>query len=597
MIKECYGITIDLDLDNNLTDFSKNLLRDYYMQSGETSPQESFARAAVAFSEGDLSLAQRIYEYASKGWFMFSSPILSNAPKPGEKSKGMPISCFLTYVDDSLEGLISHTDELRWMSVKGGGVGGHWSNVRSNSDISPGPIPFLKTVDSDMTAYRQGKTRKGSYAAYMDVSHPDIMEFLNIRVPTGGDVNRKCFNLNNAVNVSEKFMKAVIKGEDWHLLDPNDNSIRDTINARKLWQRIIQVRFRTGEPYINFIDEANKFLPQYQKDLGLKIYGSNLCNEIHLATSKERSAVCCLSSVNVEKFDEWKDTLLVQDLIEYLDNVLQYFIDFAPNSLERAKYSAVRERSLGLGAMGFHAYLQSKSIPFESAIAKAANVNIFSLIQEKAKQKTAELAVLKGECPDAIGYGVRNSHLLAIAPNANSSIIAGTSPSIEPWKSNAYTHRTRVGSYLVKNPHLDKRIQEYAAEIFDSEDLQKSWVQEQWKKIILDEGSVQSLDWLGDWNKQVFKTAFELDQRWIVDHAGDRQEFICQGQSVNLFFPAGTDKAIVNAVHVRAWKKKLKGLYYLRTNAGAAAEKVSQKVEQNKLQDFADPDDCLSCQG
>ena len=597
MIKECYGITIDLDLDNNLTDFSKNLLRDYYMQSGETSPQESFARAAVAFSEGDLSLAQRIYEYASKGWFMFSSPILSNAPKPGEKSKGMPISCFLTYVDDSLEGLISHTDELRWMSVKGGGVGGHWSNVRSNSDISPGPIPFLKTVDSDMTAYRQGKTRKGSYAAYMDVSHPDIMEFLNIRVPTGGDVNRKCFNLNNAVNVSEKFMKAVIKGEDWHLLDPNDNSIRDTINARKLWQRIIQVRFRTGEPYINFIDEANKFLPQYQKDLGLKIYGSNLCNEIHLATSKERSAVCCLSSVNVEKFDEWKDTLLVQDLIEYLDNVLQYFIDFAPNSLERAKYSAVRERSLGLGAMGFHAYLQSKSIPFESAIAKAANVNIFSLIQEKAKQKTAELAVLKGECPDAIGYGVRNSHLLAIAPNANSSIIAGTSPSIEPWKSNAYTHRTRVGSYLVKNPHLDKRIQEYAEEIFNSEDLQKSWVQEQWKKIILDEGSVQSLDWLGDWNKQVFKTAFELDQRWIVDHAGDRQEFICQGQSVNLFFPAGTDKAIVNAVHVRAWKKKLKGLYYLRTNAGAAAEKVSQKVEQNKLQDFADPDDCLSCQG
>ena len=597
MKKECYGITIDLDLDNSLTDFSKNLLRDYYMQSGETSPQESFARAAVAFSDGDLSLAQRIYEYASKGWFMFSSPILSNAPKPGEKSKGMPISCFLTYVDDSLEGLISHTDELRWMSVKGGGVGGHWSNVRSNSNISPGPIPFLKTVDSDMTAYRQGKTRKGSYAAYMDVSHPDILEFLNIRVPTGGDVNRKCFNLNNAVNVTNDFMKAVISGEDWNLLDPNDSSVRDTIAARKLWQRILQVRFRTGEPYINFIDEANKHLPQYQKDLGLNIYGSNLCNEIHLATSKDRSAVCCLSSVNIEKYDMWKKTQLVEDLIEFLDNVLQYFIDNAPSDLERAKYSAHRERSLGLGAMGFHAYLQAKSIPFESAIAKAANMNIFSLIQEKAKQKTVELANLKGECPDAEGYGVRNSHLLAIAPNANSSIIAGTSPSIEPWKSNAYTHRTRVGSYLVKNPHLDKIIQEYSAEIFDSEDLQKSWVQEQWKKIILDEGSVQSLDWLGDWHKQVFKTAFELDQRWIVDHAGDRQTFICQGQSVNLFFPAGTEKSYVNSVHIRAWKKNLKGLYYLRTNSGASAEKVSQKVKQDKLQDFADPDDCLSCQG
>jgi ribonucleoside-diphosphate reductase alpha chain len=596
MKKECYGITIDLDRDNLLTDFSKNLLRDYYMNEDEESPQESFARAAVAFSDNDFELSQRIYDYASQGWFMFSSPILSNAPKPKEKTRGLPISCFLTYVDDSLEGLISHTDELRWMSVKGGGVGGHWSDVRSNSIISPGPVPFLKTVDSDMTAYRQGKTRKGSYAAYMDVSHPDIIEFLNIRVPTGGDVNRKCFNLNNAVNITDEFMEAVVNGNKWELKDPNENSVRDIIDARQLWQRILEVRFRTGEPYITFLDEANRHLPKFQKDLGLKIHGSNLCNEIVLSTSKERSAVCCLSSLNIEKYDEWKDTTIVADLIEYLDNVITYFIDNAPPALDRAIKSARAERSLGLGAMGFHAYLQKKNIPFESSIAVAANKSIFMDIKEKSKQKTIELAKLKGECPDAKGYGIRNSHLLAIAPNANSSIIAGTSPSIEPWKSNAYTHRTRVGSYLVKNPYLEKVLWQYVENLSEIDNKQE-WINSQWKSIILNEGSVSHLDYMSDWHKQVFKTAFELDQRWIVDHAGDRQEFICQSQSVNLFFPAGTDKAIVNSVHIRAWKKKLKGLYYLRTNAGASAEKVSQKVEQDKLKDYADPEECLSCQG
>ncbi len=317
------------------------------------------------------------------------------------------------------------------------------------------------------------------------------------------------------------------------------------------------------------------------------------CNEIHLATSKERSAVCCLSSLNLEKYDEWKDSAIVEDLIEFLDNVLQHFVDHAPDHLKKAKFSAYRERSLGLGAMGFHSYLQSKNVPFESVVAQTLNKSIFMNIKERAKQKTIELARLKGECPDAEGHGVRNAHLLAIAPNANSSIIAGTSPSIEPWKSNAFTHRTRVGSYLVKNPHLEKLIDSYA----EKENMSKEWIAKQWKSIILSEGSVQNLEWIDDWNKEVFKTAFELDQRWIIDHAGDRQEFICQGQSVNLFFPAGTDKSLVNSVHIRAWKKNLKGLYYLRTNAGATAEKVSQKVEANKLQDFADPDDCLSCQG
>tara|TARA_B100000212_G_scaffold110904_2_gene82494 strand:+ start:2278 stop:4062 length:1785 start_codon:yes stop_codon:yes gene_type:complete len=594
MIKEYCGIEIDTSLDEKLNDFSKNLLKNYYMIKDETSPQESFARAALAFSESDIELAQRIYNYASKQWFMFSSPILSNAPKPGEAAKGMPISCFLTYVDDTLEGLIEHTDELRWMSVKGGGVGGHWSSIRSNSDISPGPIPFIKTVDSDMTAYRQGKTRKGSYAAYIDVSHPDILEFLNIRVPTGGDVNRKCFNLNNAINITDKFMEAVINDEDWNLVDPNDKTIRDTMKARSLWKTILKIRFRTGEPYLCFIDEANRKLPQYQKDLGLEIHGSNLCSEIYLPTSTDRSAVCCLSSLNLAKYEEWKDTKIVEDLITYLDNVISFFILNAPNSLHKAKYSAYSERSLGLGTMGFHALLQSKGIPFESVIAKGMNTQIFEEIQIRAKNQTAKLGKEKGECPDAKGLGIRNSHLIAIAPNANSSIIACTSPSIEPWKSNAYTHRTRVGSYLVKNPELEKVLISYAEE--NKIENKYDWLKKQWKSIILNEGSVQHLDYLSEWTKEVFKTAFELDQRWVVDHAADRQEFICQGQSLNLFFPAGTSKKVVNNVHVRAWKRKVKGLYYLRTNAGASAEKVSQKVEQNKLKDFED-DECLSCQG
>ena len=591
-----YGIEINPDYDHNLNEQAYALLKDYYMMEGETTPQQSYARAAIAFSAGDLALAQRIYEYAAKNWFMFSSPILSNAPTPdGRNTKGLPISCFLTYVDDSLEGLMEHSNELRWMSVKGGGVGGHWSSVRANSEISPGPIPFLKTVDADMTAYRQGKTRKGSYAAYIDVSHPDIIEFLNIRVPTGGDSHRKCFNLNNAINISDAFMQAVIDNADWHLIDPKTKGVRDTINARELWQRIIEVRFRTGEPYLNFLDEANRKLPQYQQDKGLKIHGSNLCNEIHLPTDVNRSAVCCLSSLNLEKFEEWKNTTIVEDCITFLDNVLQYFVDHAiDDGLKKARFSATQERSLGLGAMGFHAYLQSKNIPWESALAKAQNMKIFSLIKERAFKQTQALAQLRGEAPDAIGYGVRNTHLLAIAPNANSSIIAGTSPSIEPYKSNAYTHRTRAGAHLVKNRYLEAILLQKAELIPEEDRIQ--WLNETWTSVITHDGSVQHLECLNEWEKSVFKTAFELDQRWLIDHAADRQEFICQGQSVNLFFPAGTDKAIVNAVHLRAWKNKLKGLYYLRTNAGAKAETVSEKVRTEKLKDFKDTE-CLSCQG
>lgn len=586
-----HGVRIDRDRDDLLSGFALDLLRSYYMRPGEKSPQEAFARAAVAYCEGDLAFAQRIYDYASKGWFMFASPVLSNAVLPGEKWKALPISCFLTYVPDTLDGLISHTAELRWLSVKGGGVGGHWSAVRSVSGKSPGPIPFLKTVDADMTAYRQGTTRKGSYAAYLDISHPDVLEFLQMRLPTGGDPNRKCLNLHNALNITDDFMEACIEGKEWNLVDPADGSIRDTMPARDLFQRIIEVRSRTGEPYLNFIDTANRHLPETLKRLGLRIHGSNLCNEIHLATSEGRTAVCCLSSLNLALYDEWKNTRMIRDLIRLLDNVLQVFIDHAPDELSRAKYSAVRERSLGLGAMGFHAYLQQHMIPWESAMAKGMNLQIFEYVQNEAVSATVALAAEKGEYLDGKGTGRRNSHLLAIAPNANSSILLNISPSIEPWKSNAYTHRTRAGSHQVRNPALEALLKERVADPLERERI--------WSSITTNAGSVQHLDddLLNEWEKEVFKTAFEIDQRWVVGHAADRQPFICQGQSVNLFFPAGSDRHYVLQTHIKAWKEGLKGLYYLRTTAGVDADKVSSKIERVALKDYVETEECLSCQG
>ena len=579
---EYLGITLR-DKQYEYSEQATKLLKDYYMLKDEPTPDHSYARAAVAYSYGDMELAQRIYEYASKGWFMFASPVLSNAPLPGSKPKGLPISCFLAYVPDTLEGLIAHSTELRWLSVLGGGVGGHWSDIRSTSDIAPSPIPFLKTVDADMTAYRQGKTRKGSYAAYLDVSHPDIIEFLNIRVPTGGDPNRKCLNLHNAINISDAFMAAVVAGEDWKLIDPNDKTVRDTIPARELWERILEIRFRTGEPYINFIDAANRGLNKYQKEKGLSIKGSNLCNEIHLVTDDDRTAVCCLSSVNLEHFDAWKDTRMIRDLVRFLDNVLQFFIDNAPSQLERAKFSASAERSLGLGAMGFHSYLQKHGIAWESPMAISRNRIIFNHMKTEATIETQLLAEERGEPSDLQGSGTRNAHLLAIAPNANSSIIAGCSPSIEPIKSNAYVHRTRAGAHLVKNKYLEELLEDKAK---NTDDV--------WQSIILNEGSVQHLDFLDEYEKAVFKTAFEIDQAWVVDHAADRQPFICQGQSVNLFFPAGANKGHVNSVHIRAWQKGLKGLYYLRTTAGVSADKISQKVVRNALKDA---EECVACHG
>ena len=572
------NIKIDKKRDALLADYAVGMLKDFYLKPHEKSPQEGYARAAKAWAtylgETDAELAQRIYDYVSNKWFMYASPVLSNAPNgESKKDKGMPISCFLTYVPDTLEGLIDHSSELRWLSVYGGGVGGHWSDVRTVSDIAPGPIPFLHTVDADMIAYRQGKTRKGSYAAYMSVHHPDIVEFLNIRIPTG-DVQRKALNLHNAINITDEFMEAVINDEDYELRDPKDDKVKEKLNARKIWERILEVRFRTGEPYLNFIDTANKHLPESLKELGLKIHGSNLCNEIHLPTSDDRTAVCCLSSLNLEYYDEWKDTNIIRDLIRMLDNVLQYFIENAPDTITRAKYSADRERSLGLGAMGFHSLLQRHSVAWESESAREINRVVFEHIQREASAESRLLAEERGEYKDGVGTGRRNSHLIAIAPNASSGVILSTSPSIEPLKANAYTHRTRAGSFLVKNKYLQRLLEE-KGENTDST----------WTSIITKKGSVQHLPFLTEGEKAIYKTADELDQQWIIKHAGERQEFICQGQSVNLFFPAESDKGYVNKVHLEAWKQGLKGLYYLRTEAKSRAENVSDKVERVALQD------------
>ena len=589
MSKVYQGINIDLSRDDNLSDQSSKLLLDYYCRDDEPSPQHAFARAAACYSFGDKKLAQRIYDAASKNWFMYASPVLSNAVLPKEKIKALPISCFLSYVPDSLEGLIEHTAELRWLSVKGGGVGGHWNAVRSVSEIAPGPIPFLHTVDADMIAYRQGKTRKGSYAAYIDISHPDIEEFLKLRIPTG-DVGRKALNLHNAVNVPDAFMKAVEEGMDWDLIDPNEKVARKSISARKLWEELLETRFRTGEPYINFIDTANRYMPQTQKDKGLKIHGSNLCNEIHLPTNEERTAVCCLSSVNLEKYDEWKNTNLVNDLIRFLDNVLQFFIDNCPDTLPKAKYSAEQERSLGLGAMGFHSYLQKNNIALESVTAKELNVKIFKDIKEKAVEETLKLGAERGVAPDMEGTGRRNAHLLAIAPNANSSMIVGTSPSIEPNKANAYTHRTRAGSHLIKNGFLEEELNRLNMN-----------TSEVWTSIVTNNGSVQHLTFLSDELKKVYKTATELRQEFVVELAGDRQKFLCQGQSLNLFFPAGASKKYIHQTHFKAWKDECKGLYYLRTETTSKTEKVSDKVALDKLRDYSElkqeEEECIACQG
>ena len=575
-----------------MNEFAKTLLKKHYCRPNETIA-EAFKRASDCYATNSAH-SERLQDYLSKEWFMYSSPILSNAPLAGEAPKGLPISCFLTYVPDTINGLCDHTTETRWLTVKGGGVGGHWSAVRPMDEMTSGTLGFMHTVDADMVAYKQGKTRRGSYAGYLNVDHPEIMEFIKMRTPTG-DLNRKNLNLHHGVNITDAFMDAVANDHDWSLINPHTGEEEETIPAREIWEEILTTRFRTGEPYINYLDEANRQLHPALKELGHKIHGSNLCNEIHLPTSDNRSAVCCLSSVNLAKFDEWRnDELFIPDLIEMLDNVLSFFIEHAPEELHKTRYSAIMERSLGLGAMGFHDYLMNKGIPFESSLAISLNKGMFANIRRKAGEATRKLAEIRGEAPDALGWGVRNTHLLAVAPNSNSSIILGVSPAIEPRASNAYTHKTRVGSYLVKTPALEKRLEELGR---NSKDV--------WDSIVSHDGSVQHLEWLSEEDKEVFKTAFELDQRWVVEHARARQEYICQGQSVNLFFRNGESKAFVNMVHRRAFRpadevgRPLKGLYYLRTEAAKKTEKVNVKVERNKLNDGVEGslDTCLACEG
>lgn len=597
--KEQYlGITIDYSRDELFDKLGLQRLKESYMREDETSPQQRFAYVSKMFSSNPEH-AQRLYDYASKHWLSYSTPILSY----GRSKKGMPISCFLNFIDDTAEGLVQNLSETNWLSMLGGGVGIGFG-IRASDDKSVGVMPHLKTYDSSSLAYRQGRTRRGSYAAYLDISHPDVMMFLEMRKPTG-DQNIRCLNLHHGINITDHFMEVIercMKDADaddgWNLRDPHTGEVRETVSARALWQRILELRMETGEPYIHFIDTSNKYLPEFQKELGLKIHQSNLCSEIILPTDKDRTAVCCLSSVNLEHYDAWsRNEMFLKDMAEMLDNVLTYFIENAPDEVRRAKYSAMRERSIGIGALGFHAYLQRKSIPFESVVAKAANMRMFKLIRSRLDNANLELGTERGEAPDAEGTGKRFSHVMAIAPNASSSIIMGnTSPSIEPYRANAYRQDTLSGAYMNKNRYLDKIIQE------EAQSHQQGWYQDTWSSIIANDGSVQHLKWLDDHQKEVFKTAMEIDQRWVIEHAADRQQFIDQAQSLNLFFRPDANIVYLNAVHYMAWKKGLKTLYYCRSEKLGKADKVSKRVEREvikeiDMQEMIDEGTCVACEG
>ena len=587
------SVKIDYSKDKLLTEFSLKTLQDRYLVGDEKSPQEAFARAAQAFADDD-DHAQRIYEYASNLWFMFATPVLSN----GGTARGLPISCFLNYVEDSREGITGHYTENAFLSSFGGGIGGSWSDVRSSGtrtskgSESTGVVPFVKVVDSEMLAFSQGVTRRGSYAAYLHVNHPEIEEFLDGRKPTGGDTNRRFLNLHHGIVVSDRFMETIHRAtkeegydDSWELVDPHTKEVKKVVSARALWVKILQNRMETGEPYIMFEDAVNNDLPEFQQKKGLYVNHSNLCSEITLPTNEERTAVCCLSSVNLEYFDEWSNhPSFISDLVRFLDNVLQYFIENAPSQLEKAKYSAYRERSIGLGAMGFHAYLQKNSIPFEGPIAASANHSMFKLMKEQALEETLRLAVERGACPDDDSCRVRNAHLLAIAPNASSSIICGnTSPSIEPFRANAYTQKTKSGSYLQKNKFLEAILEKYG------KNDEKTW-----RDIVTNKGSVQHLEFLSEIEKEVFKTAVEINQAWVIEHASARQQYICQSQSLNLFFAPDVNKGELHNIHMLAWAKNLKTLYYLRSEAISRADNVSNEVKREII---FEQQDCLSCEG
>lgn len=606
-------VNIDYSRDKLLTKAAKVTLSDRYMQPTEESPQEAFARAAQAFSDTD-EMAQRVYDYASKLWFMFSSPILSN----GGTERGLPISCFLNSVGDSRRALSEHSNENVFLASNGGGIGGYWGNVRSNGTRtsrglrSSGIVPFLKWVESSMLAFKQGDMRRGSYAAYLPIDHPEIEDFIQIRKATGGDPNLKTPELHHAVVIPDKFMQLIearVKNpnsdDSWPLIDPHSKQVTNVVSATRLWIDLLETRAASGEPYFLFIDTVNRAIPEVHRALGLYVTQSNLCNEIVLPTTEARTAVCCLSSVNLEYYDDWRDDkLFIPTLVRYLDNVLDHFIAKAPKELKNAVNSAFQERSIGLGAMGFHTFLQKKMVPFESAMALSWNKNIFTHIRKEAEEASIALGVEKGFAPDYIaaaslckaGYvptARRNVYLMAVAPNATSGIIAGTSPSIEPWESNVFTQKTLSGNFTIKNKLLVQLIETRCKDAHGNDMVDPKEV---WRSIRSKGGSVQHLDILDEGEKRVFKTASEIDQMWVVEHAGMRAPLIDQSQSVNIFLPSSPSKKYLHDIHFSAWKKGLKGLYYCRPKKARGAEDISTKVARQVL-DKEDNQECRACEG
>jgi len=588
-------IKIDLTRDSLFDSLGLQRLKESYMKDDEVSPQERFAFVSEAFSSNPEH-AQRLYEYSSKHWLSYSTPILSF----GRSKRGLPISCFLNYMDDSAEGLVANLSETNWLSMLGGGVGVHLG-IRNSDDKSTGVMPHLKMYDASSLAYRQGRTRRGSYAAFLDVSHPDIIQFLEMRKPTG-DQNMRTLNLNHGVNISDKFMQVIERcmkdpeaNDDWELVNPANGEVAEVVGAKYLWQKMLELRMTTGEPYFIFIDTANRDMPEWLQAQDLKINGSNLCTEIFLPTSADRTAVCCLSSLNLEYYDDWRGVdLFIPDVMEMLDNVLNYFLDNAPHHIRRAVYSASRERSVGLGTLGFHAYLQKNRMAIDGVMSKLTNRDIFKYIKKECERADNNLVLKRGACPDAAEYGIerRFSHHMAIAPNASSSLIMGnTSPSIEPYRANVFRQDTLSGAHVYRNRFLVKRLAELG---LDNDDT--------WASIISHDGSVQHLDIPED-VKEVFKTAMEIDQRWLVELAADRQEFIDQGQSVNLFFQPNTTIAYLHAVHFMAWKQGLKSLYYLRSDKVRKAEKVGAQVKRQRIEEtidmtaIANGETCLACEG
>ena len=600
-------VTVDRRRDEFLTAFGKATLTDRYLMRDENY-QDLFARVAMHYAD-DSDHAQRIYDYMSQHWFMPSTPILSN----GGTSRGLPISCFLNEAGDSLEGIVGLWNENVWLAARGGGIGSYWGNLRSigeqvgHNGKTSGVIPFIRVMDSLTLAISQGSLRRGSAAVYLPLSHPEIEEFVELRRPTGGDPNRKALNLHHGVLVPDAFMRAVEADAEWALTSPKDGSVLRKISARSLWIRILTSRIETGEPYLINIDHVNKALPEHQKLSGLEVKTSNLCSEITLPTGldrfgEDRTAVCCLSSLNLEKYPEWEnDEGFIEDIMRFLDNVLQDFIDNAPDDFSRAKYSAMRERSVGLGVMGFHSFLQANRIPFEGAMAKVWNMRMFKHIRAGADAASRVLAEERGACPDAEDFGImeRFSNKLSVAPTASISIICGgASPGIEPAAANSFTHKTLSGSFNVRNPYLRALLAEKGKD-----------TDEVWSSITTNEGSVQHLDFLTEDEKAVFRTAFEIDQRWIVEHAGDRSEYICQSQSINLFLPADIHKRDLHQLHLLAWKKGVKSLYYCRSKSIQRAEVVANnengqmavpnlgKVNGgDQPAERIDYEECLACQ-